>query len=328
MGGNPLDLGRAKKYKDFAPRLGIAYRMTEKTVFRAGFGISYSPFPDNTYAFNFPVKQNNRFCPITASGQPFFGNGQVANLSAGFPAPTPAVIPSNGIITNADLNQTYEVINPNFRSPMWNRGTSRSSRPCPWNFALDVAYVGNHGVDQPANYNINASTIFGRRTLRASRSIRRSDGRPAPTSGTRVTAPATTLDAGETRQALLERTRHHHFVYLEQGARLPIRGRRLDVLHRPAPQLAPSGLRPEVQLRPGYLYELPFGHGKAWLKSGPAAYVLGNWQVNGVLTISSGTPLNFGGNSAVLRAPGNSNTLNHTGPIEFWSGTGRDAALV
>lgn len=61
VGNNPLDLGLDKHYKDFAPRVGIAYRWNEKTVFRTGFGISYSPFPDNTYAYNYPIKQNNQF---------------------------------------------------------------------------------------------------------------------------------------------------------------------------------------------------------------------------------------------------------------------------
>ena len=29
----------------FAPRLGAAYRINEKTVFRAGYGITYNPLP-------------------------------------------------------------------------------------------------------------------------------------------------------------------------------------------------------------------------------------------------------------------------------------------
>jgi len=37
-----------KRYNYFAPRIGLAYRFTEKTVVRAGFGTSYTPFEDNT----------------------------------------------------------------------------------------------------------------------------------------------------------------------------------------------------------------------------------------------------------------------------------------
>src|SRR5262249_35331844 len=58
IGGNPDNLGRETYYYYFAPRLGAAYRLTEKTVARAGFGVSYEPFPNNRYAFNFPGPQS------------------------------------------------------------------------------------------------------------------------------------------------------------------------------------------------------------------------------------------------------------------------------
>src|SRR5262249_46086867 len=38
-------------------------------------------------------------------------------------------------------------------------------------------------------------------------------------------------------------------------------------------------------------YELPFGSGKTWLSgSGPAAYILGGWQVQGIIRLGSGFP--------------------------------------
>ena len=60
-GDLPANLGVKKYLKNFAPRTGLSYRMTETSVVRAGYGISTIPFPDNSYAFNFPVKQNNDF---------------------------------------------------------------------------------------------------------------------------------------------------------------------------------------------------------------------------------------------------------------------------
>ena len=69
VGNNPLNLGMQTRYKYFAPRTGIAYRLTDKTVIRAGFGISYTPFPDNSYAYNYPIRANNQFDPaITTYG--------------------------------------------------------------------------------------------------------------------------------------------------------------------------------------------------------------------------------------------------------------------
>ena len=38
VGGNPLNMGMQARYKYFAPRLGLAYRLSEKTVVRAGLG--------------------------------------------------------------------------------------------------------------------------------------------------------------------------------------------------------------------------------------------------------------------------------------------------
>src|SRR5215472_7199326 len=107
IGGNPMDLGLDRHYKDFAPRLGIAYRLNEKTVIRTGFGISYAPFPDNTYAYNFPVKQNNADEPNCSICPAVLPNGQTATFQAGFPAATPASIPANGIIANPDPSQVY-----------------------------------------------------------------------------------------------------------------------------------------------------------------------------------------------------------------------------
>ena len=56
VGGNPENLGMKTRYRYFAPRVGAAYRLTDSTVIRTGFGISYTPFPDNTYAYNYPGK--------------------------------------------------------------------------------------------------------------------------------------------------------------------------------------------------------------------------------------------------------------------------------
>ena len=39
-----------------------------------------------------------------------------------------------------------------------------------------------------------------------------------------------------------------------------------------------------------YVYQLPFGQGKKWLTSGPAAWALGNWQLAGVLDLMTGMP--------------------------------------
>ena len=45
LGGNPKDLGIKVDKRLFAPRLGLAYRINENTVFRAGYGKTFNPLP-------------------------------------------------------------------------------------------------------------------------------------------------------------------------------------------------------------------------------------------------------------------------------------------
>src|SRR6267378_4305283 len=162
IGGNPNNLGITTHHKYFAPRLGLAYRLKESTVFRVGFGISYTPFPDNSYAYNFPVRANNSFNPAVAGyGPAVLPSGQIATFETGFPALIQPTIPSNGIITNPTVGSAYFVVNQNFKNPYvesWNAAIQRS---LPGHFVLDLAYVGNHSVDTVVNYNLNAATVIG-----------------------------------------------------------------------------------------------------------------------------------------------------------------------
>jgi len=328
VGNNPSDLGLDRHYKDFAPRLGIAYRLTEKTVIRTGFGISYAPFPDNTYAYNFPVKQNNAYEPNCSICPAVLPNGQVTTFQNGFPPATPAVIPSNGIITNPDTSQVYFQVNPHFREPYvesWNFAIQRS---LPFNLVFDIAYVGNHGVDQPANYNLNASTTIG-----------------ADVQGQPEYLPFGRKANTELRY--VGYSSMYHGLQLKLDKRFS-NGFAMTTAYTFSKamgyQSEDSFLEFFIDQRrnwqrlnfdrkhffvQSYVYELPFGKGKQHLQSGPASWILGGWQVNGVLQIASGAPLgNNGGtiafpySAAGLKAPGNQNTVNHFGPIHVLYGDG------
>src|SRR5262249_41637354 len=147
------------RYNYFAPRLGLAYRYNEKTVIRAGFGMSYTPFPDNTYAYNYPVRSNNFYTNVgNGFASTLLPNGQQATFQQGFPLPVPVAIPSNGLIpaTGSLLSGSYDVTNLNFKNPYvetWNLAVQRS---LPLKLVLDVAYVGSHGVDTVSTWNLNA----------------------------------------------------------------------------------------------------------------------------------------------------------------------------
>jgi hypothetical protein len=315
VGGNPLDLGLHTNWHDFGPRLGIAYRINEMTVIRTGFGMSHSPFPDNTYAYNYPVKQNNVFsqlstCSICGVVLP---DGRPASFQNGFPPFAAVVIPSNGIIAKPDPNQTYFFVNPLFREPYveaWNFAVQRS---LPHNLVLEVAYVGNHGVDQPAVYNLNASTTLG------------------------ANQPGQPLFAAYGQKASVE-DRYVGYSSMYHGLQTKLDKRFSNGFAMTTSytfskamgiQSEDAGLDFYINARrnwrkldfnrthtfaQSYVYELPFGKGKRFVQNGAGSWILRGWQVNGILTIYSGHPLNFGGDSSVLGAPGNNNTLNWFGP--------------
>src|SRR3989441_5802416 len=64
------------------------------------------------------------------------------------------------------------------------------------------------------------------------------------------------------------------------------------------------------------LYELPFGKGKKWIKSGPASWILGNWQANFIAQARTGAPFNLivTGDLANLRGSGSSSPNNYLRP--------------
>ncbi|NWF85176.1 MAG: TonB-dependent receptor, partial [Bryobacteraceae bacterium] len=61
-----------------------------------------------------------------------------------------------------------------------------------------------------------------------------------------------------------------------------------------------------------YIYELPFGKGRKYVQSGAGAWILGGWQLNGILTLMSGNAINFS-STAPNNAPGNAQTPNING---------------
>jgi len=320
IGSNPSNLGMQTNYKNFAPRWGLAYRFTEKTVVRAGFGISFEPYPDNTYAYNFPVRQNNAFNSLNSFGQAVLPNGQPSSMAAGFPAPIPAEIPSNGIIpaTGILLNQNYDVINLKFREgyvEAWNLAVQRA---LPRNFTVEVAYVGNHGVAIPTRYNVNAGLVVGAGA----------NGQPQFLRFRRTASSVInfigTSSHYHSLQAKFDRRFSNGFLLTTAYTFSKALGI-TDEDGQPAYYINPrrsysrlSHSRPQVFVQ-SYVYELPFGKGKPFLATGPASWVAGGWQVSGGLTLMSGAPLNFGAPNT-LSAPGNSQSPDIAGALKIQHG--------
>jgi hypothetical protein len=74
-----------------------------------------------------------------------------------------------------------------------------------------------------------------------------------------------------------------------------------------------------------YVYELPFGKGKPWIKSGVGQWVLGGWQISGIMTIMSGTPLDFNAGGLSLAMSGTRQTPIQIAPFTVLGGIGTNA---
>src|SRR5574337_1396551 len=80
VGSNPTHLGVTTSKKLFAPRVGLAYQINDKTVVRSGFGITYDPLP--------LARPLRGFYPLTV-GSNFFSANSFApftSLVQGMPA--------------------------------------------------------------------------------------------------------------------------------------------------------------------------------------------------------------------------------------------------
>src|SRR5205807_1959281 len=79
-----------------------------------------------------------------------------------------------------------------------------------------------------------------------------------------------------------------------------------------------------------FLYQLPFGPDRAWLRDGPLSQVLGGWQLSGIFSAQTGSPVNILMSNATLNAPGNTQrpdvngtptVLGAIGPGQLWFDT-------
>ncbi|NOT62366.1 MAG: TonB-dependent receptor, partial [Acidobacteria bacterium] len=145
--------GPATSYpnKRFAPRIGLAYRLGDKTVLRGGFGIYFVPLSveQNTALGNvFTVNAPQAFDANGQVRQPGTVNAPTVFLSNPFPNGITAP-PGSSLGADTQIGQSPLFIEPTRRNAyiqQWNVVISRELKK---NLVLDVAYSGAHGVRLP-----------------------------------------------------------------------------------------------------------------------------------------------------------------------------------
>ena len=264
-----------KDLNNWGPRVGLAYNVNDRTVARTGFGVYY----DN---LNLNELQFSRLVP------PYYGQYSLQ--------PTPTDLSLNADTLFPDLNNI-----PQFPAPFSMDPTNRSAYTVQWNanvqrslgrsYLVEVAYTGSRSYNEHKRYNIN-------------------QGRPGTTPiATRVPYPAFqsailySSDAGWARfNGLSFRAEKRYsdglyFLGNYQISKSTDNGSgeieandtafAWDLNADEGP--ARYDQRHRAAISGGY--ELPFGKGKRWLSGGgPVSYLLGGWQLQGIVRLGSGFP--------------------------------------
>ena len=155
VGTVPSNMGVHAYNLGFAPRVGLAYQMTEHTVIRAGYGRSFTPAGLGAVFGQAPDYDPPIILPQQLN--PANNYSSVFNLLTGPPLPT---VPTGGTSGRfplpGDLNVYYFFSSPDaFRVPLadsWNLTVQHGFTPT---LTAEVGYIGNVGRHLYINPNVN-----------------------------------------------------------------------------------------------------------------------------------------------------------------------------
>jgi outer membrane receptor protein involved in Fe transport len=313
----------AANYHNFSPRLGLAYQFTPKTVLRAGFGMFY----DN-WSGGLQSAQNARGAWPSGASQSV-SSLNLAGVTPGVTAQNPfagvsPVIPSTPFPSSGAgfLDLTWR----NSYSSQWNleiqRQLSKSS-------TLSLAYVGSSSSRVPIQVPFNLATYP------AAGPIQPRQPYQDMTSPSAVSTFAMIQSIGRSHYNSLQAKFDQRFSGglffitsftwskdIDIGCADFWEGCTIQNPYDLNAEKAASPLDVPLVLTFSSGYELPFGKGKPYMNNGgPAAAVLGNWQLNGIVSARSGTVYtpgisfdnaNVGGGSQRPNIVGNPNLSNPT----------------
>jgi hypothetical protein len=297
LSGVPRDTGASSGPGQFLPRFGIAYRYKDKTVVRAGYGQSADPRPFIDFRNAFPVVNawampqinNNPFIPVTNLRQGLVNTSTPPDLTQGI-----LRLPSNAGTTTYPVDAMRKYIQS------WNLIVERE---LPMQFFAQVGYVGTRAVGQMGFININAAAPGTGNAGRALANL-------GLTADINMILPymTTTYDS-------LQASFRRRFNSSMLGG---------SYTFSKAINFADNDANPRIQYYPearrnrglaGYdrthnlqlygFWELPFGRGKQFASEGLISKLVGGFQVSGVMSVTSGTPINVvQGNAGNLNASG------------------------
>jgi hypothetical protein len=260
-------------YKDWGPRLGATYRLSEKTVLRAGFGIYYNPNQMNSFTF---LTNNPPLAAVTTYTSPS------TNPTLSFDHPTGVVGPAG----RPDMiSPTREL--PNARKDQWSFDLQREL----WrNTALDIQYVGSNTSHLDRSFFNNTPTpgpgdIDPRRPSQKFRSRRMIQNDLIADYDAVSVILRKRMSHGIQADAHYTWSRTRDMATHSNGGGATMDN--YDIWR----DYGPAGWDIPHRFVASYLYDVPFlkDSSNAFLK-----YVVAGWQVSGVTTVQSGSPVNVG----------------------------------
>jgi hypothetical protein len=310
----PITVSRGKVSKylipwdkyDIGPRLGFAYNVMPKTVIRGFYGIFYggeenqggNPNRGESAPFNQSPQLNrpsgvNQFEP-----DPLMGNGlPTGAIAVGYPLNVFTGFPVSSL--------QFRSVAQNFRNPMVQEWNLSVQHELPSNMMFEVGYLGNHQSHQLLQPDFNACpNLFTTNT-----SVNCNGLRLYPDIGSISGTATFGFGNYNALTAMLQKRMSNGLQFIgayTYGHALANSGTTLsgsNGLYTLNPKNYNSSyasaswdIRHNFTL--GFNYELPFGRGKAYGGNlNPVVQtVVGNWQVNGILTLHTGQPYTLRGN--------------------------------
>ena len=295
-GSGPLQ--KHPPYTNFAPRLGLAYKVSDKLVARAGFGFFYDRIPAGTYFMG--VEQNFPY-----AGTLDYGGSAAApfTLQNPFPVYTPGTFPQRYFnpATGASSALTAVGVTPIVHTPLVREYNVNLQYEFAPGWVLETGYVGSAGLNLTDNaQNLNTATIAS-----ASHPVNGVTTTTPGNAGARVpylgyspTGMQITTFNGSSNYNSLQvtvRKRVGHGLSL-QGAYTWSKAMSHSIADKSdsniatnlAQQYGPSYYNRPQRFILNYEWDIPSGK-----HEGIADKVLSGWSLSGVTTIQDGTPITF-----------------------------------
>jgi hypothetical protein len=257
--------------KDIAPRLGATYRLNEKTVVRAGLGIYYNPNQMNSFTF---LTNNPPLAAVTTY------TSDPANPTLSFASPTGAV----GPVGRPDMISPTRHL-PNARKDQWSVDVQRELGP---STALDLEYVGSNTSHLDRSF-FNNTPQPGAGTVDSRRPSQRFRSRRIIQNDLIADYDAVSLILRRRLSHGLQGDAHYTWSRTRDMATHSNGGGQVMDNYDIRRDYGPASWDIPHRFVASYIYDIPFFKSS----SRPVVkYVVAGWQIGGVTTIQSGSPVN------------------------------------